>query len=243
MALLALAIPTAAFGTFKRRLGAAAAIVGSASVLGGAWNIGVVSHVNIVGVNHSNSVVASRWLQRHPRAFLGAILKGWEAPRGRASILLGFFTPVRRFSRNFPLHVWIGMSWLVIVRLIDPVPRWVTGLMGRFRPVGFGATPAARDPLSTRDRRVSGAIAAIVAATCFLLIEYGLAISANPPYSRAINWVQGRYFLPLLPLTLFGVGSGVPQLSRRRLVAVPIVSSLLLVWWLWWASHNLWHWL
>jgi uncharacterized membrane protein len=73
--------------------------------------------------------------------------------------------------------------------------------------------------------------AAIVAATT-LLVYVGVALTANPPGSDSLVWVQGRYFLPLIPLGVFAAGRRVPwQPWLARLV--PLGSAGLLGWLSW----------
>jgi hypothetical protein len=84
----------------------------------------------------------------------------------------------------------------------------------------------------------------VVGTATVLLIEYGLASAANPPAAHEIVGVQGRYFLPLLPLTLFGV-PGVHRALPRRWPApiIPAVSVVVVALWAWWASDAVWGWI
>ena len=248
-ALLVLAIPSAVFGSTARRVRSCAVIVGVAALLAGAWNIGVVSHVSIVGVNGSDSVAAARWIREHPIGFVKAIVHGWQSGVERSAMFAGFFSPVHRFADRFPLPVGLGFVWLLLVRLADPLPRWLRRLGGPISPPsppemsGAGAVqPISVPGPDRRDRLASTAIAVVVALATFGLIEYGLAIAANPVGTRHIIWVQGRYFLPLLPLSLFGVSIGQPRLPGRWLLPLPVLSTAVVVGWAWWADHHAWYW-
>lgn len=242
-ALLVLVIPTAAFGTLRRRLRVTAPMLAVAGCLAVAWNFGVAARISIVGVNHSDSTAAARWVRQDPAGFLAAIVRGWRVRPERVAILTGFVTPVRRFAQNFPAPAWLGIIWLAAARIADPVPELLRSTLRRIS--GGHTDPIAPErPLSpTRaDRRIAVGIAATVAATTILLIEYGIAIAANPPGAHEIIWVQGRYFLPLVPLTLFGISGRTRAISDRWLVGAPIMSSVVLVAWFWWAWFNLWAW-
>jgi hypothetical protein len=153
------------------------------------------------------------------------------------------FTPVRRFAHNFPLPLWLGCLWLVVVRLVDPLPRRVARVSARVRSIGPAGVEAASsdDPVVPgRDRIRAGLVALGVAIAGVLLIEYGLAIAANPPGARRIIWVQGRYFLPLVPLTLFGVSGVGRPLAKRWSVLVVVISVVVTSAWIWWASLDAW---
>lgn len=58
-----------------------------------------------------------------------------------------------------------------------------------------------------------------------------------------IMFVQGRYFLPLVLLTIV-VFSTRPTVTvgGRVLRVFPIVSAAMLLWWTVWAAHRLWGW-
>lgn len=240
--LLVLAVPTAAFGSLRRRAAIGAGTLATAGLFAGLWNIGVVAQMRIDGVNHSDSRLAAAWIRRHPIGFLEGILRGWANPLERHAVLGGLFTPVRRWAHNFPLPIWTGLLWLAVVRLLDPIPARFSAVADRIvrtDRVGVADGPV----LARRDRVVAGLVALGVGIASFLLIEYGLAIAANPPAAHEVIWVQGRYLLPLLPLTLFGVAGVHRELPRRWLIAIPMVSIVVSVLWIWWASDAVWGWI
>lgn len=244
--LLILAVPTVAFGTRRRRAAVSAAVIAVSGIAAGLWNIGVVSQLQIDGVNRSDSTVAAAWIKRHPLHFLEAVVRGWANPHERKALVGGAFTPVRRFATNFPLSVWVGVLWLTVVRLIDPLAepvRRVAGVIGRSTQREPAEDETDQPRLMRRDRLTGAGVAITVAIASIGLIEYGLAIAANPPGAHTIIWVQGRYFLPLVPLTLFGVSGVRRVVPRKWLAVVPLVSVIAVVAWIWWASHEVWGWI
>lgn len=245
--LLAGAIPTAVFGTLRRRVIVVASMIGTAALAAGAWNLGVVSRIDIVGVNHSNSSVAARWIRHHPIEFLESIVRGWRRRSERITLLRGLITPAKRFAGDFPLSPWLGVSWLALVRALDPIPGFLASTGQRLRRGSHDFGPSAWCVGAARfrrgDRLTSAVIALAVGGATVLLIEYGLAIAANPPGARSIIWVQGRYFLPLIPLTLFGVSGLARPLTGRRAWPLVATSAIVLVCWLVWVAHNQWHWI
>ncbi len=233
--LLVFAIPTAAYGTLRRRALSAGTTFGIAGILAGAWNLGVVAHINIVGVNGSDSVVAAKWIREHPRGFLGGIKHGWLNVTERTSVISGLFAPFHRWSKNFPLPNSLGLLWLVAARLASPKP----GFLIRART----QRPSESTAVDKQTRYLGIAVASVIALATFILIEYGLAIAANPPGTEHIIWVQGRYFLPLLPLTLFGASGNGHARARKWQWVFPILSVGVLSWWTWWMSTTMWKWL
>lgn len=233
-ALLAVAIPTAAYGAFRRRLLSIGATMGAAGMLAGAWNLGVVAHISIMGVNGSDSVVAARWIREHPRGFLGGIKHGWLNVTERTSVVSGLFAPFHRWSENFPLPNSLGLLWLGAARLASPIPDLLTRTRSR--------QPSQSNGVDKQTRYLGIAVATVIALATFILIEYGLAIAANPPGTEHIIWVQGRYFLPLLPLTLFGVSGNGRSLAHTYQWIFPILSVAVLLWWTWWMSTTTWKW-
>ncbi|MBS1848702.1 MAG: DUF2142 domain-containing protein, partial [Actinobacteria bacterium] len=247
-ALLVVAIPSAAFPSLRRRLVTILGMGSVAAALGGAWNVGVVNHVQITGLNNADSTAAGAWIRRHPTGFLHAVYRGWRDPSERNLVLAGMVTAVRRFNHNFPVAPWAGAAWLALVRIADPIPavlwRPINAAARRRAGVGSaGAQPGdpapgpSSDPeavpgsdddatgvaaIPVVDRVIAVAVAVSIAGIAFVLIEYGLAISANPPGMHEIVWVQGRYLLPLVPLTLFGVSGNAPRLDKRLLGVIPV---------------------
>lgn len=247
-ALLTLAIPTAAFGSHRRRMVVTGSIIGSAVILAGAWNIGVVSHVHIIGINHSDSVAAADWIRRHPWDFIKSIKRGWTVPVEYQAVLHGVFIPFKRFHQNPAVPLIPLFAWLLLARLADPAP----GLRRprpevEDRPGSISPSPESTpntSALTLRDRVWGVSLALAVTVSAFLLIEYGLALSANPPAAYRIVWVQGRYFIPLIPLTLFGFsGQHRRVVPDRVMIVLPVISTLFASWWLWYAAHEAYGWL
>ncbi len=243
-ALLVLAVPTAAFGSLRRRVAIATGTLAAVGIVAGLWNFGVVAHIRITGINRSESDLAAAWIRRHPFEFVRSIFRGWANPHEHRALLGGVFTPVRRWAHNFPMPLWAGFGWLAVVRLVDPMPRRVAACAERLRRRGRSGAVAADGPVvPRRDRVVSVVVALVVGTATVLLIEYGLAIAANPPAAHEIVWVQGRYFLPLLPLTLFGVPGVHRALPRRWPAPIAAVSVVVVALWAWWASDAVWGWI
>ena len=68
------------------------------------------------------------------------------------------------------------------------------------------------------------ALAALSIATSMLLISTSQYLNWTPPHARFIDGVQGRYFLPLLPLAMAACGGTV-----RRRVPVDVICAVLIV--------------
>lgn len=226
-ALLVLAIPTTGFGTLRRRVVTACLIIGSVAVTAGAWVVGVTLRVAPTDGNSVSSPAAAHAIQHHPFTFASAILRTWIDPTETRHVIGGLIVPVYRLGGGPDIAIWlliVACIGLVYLRLVDPRPHFRRTVTGE------------DDPGSDRRRhnRIGAALlAAGVGLVSFLTIEYGIATTDPLNWPRLITGVQGRYLVPLIPLTLFGVNVRRYVPPIRRLVGwVPFAMVAMLSWWL-----------
>lgn len=247
---LAAAIPTAAFGSLRRRLVAVGAPVVAAGAIGLAWSIGVVSHIRVAIFPSADSIAMASWLKAHPGGFVAGVARAWTDLHEVHRIFSELVTIVTAdtYAPLQPVRLLGALvAMLVVARVADPVPRWLgSRWMGSRldhrntdRDTGPDTTAESGiDPETEvrplRQRRFEIVLAIGVFIVGFVLIEVGVALSAVKPGSRIIRWVQGRYFIPFLPLVLFGAHAARGRLqSLQRVALVPIVFLVgLNLWWL-----------
>lgn len=115
----------------------------------------------------------------------------------------------------------VVVAALVVLRLLDPPVR---------RAANPPNTPAVTN-FALRDRQFAIAVAVVVIVACVILTQYGIVSSHIVAPDQTIPGFQGRYFLPLLPLTLLGVRYRQTRFARGLKCVVPVLSSVLLLSW------------
>lgn len=268
LSIMVLAIPTAGFGTLRRRVRATIMLLVATAIAAGAWIFGVVLRIAPTAGSAITGPATALAIRHHPMTFLSAILRTWLHSSDTRNVVGGLIIPVYRLGGAPNITLWflmIALVILVIIRLLDPTPfrRW----HDRGQPPGMAqsqetpgsdldgtaihswqSTPSAHitaaAEVAKRDRTIAIMVAVVASASCFLLIEYGIATSAPLGWPQYIFGVQGRYFIPLLPLLLFGVnGSRYVKPERRLVIWIPVASTLMLLWWTIISLRHVNHWL
>ena len=216
--LLLFLVPAAAFPDVRSRRWYVATVGAVVVLCVGLWSAYVSTiHYRLpdVGVD---SQASTRFIAHHPLSFAHAMWNGLGNPFVRNTTLPGF------------VEVLAGLRHPRVMSIAgDLVPLPLFGLALVVLVLAVLADPG---PVRARDRRarlqVGLVVAAIIAAST-LLIVVGIALTANPPGSHTIIWVQGRYFLPLVPLAAFASGWR-PRKPSLVGWAVPGGSLVLLGW-------------
>ncbi len=176
---------------------------------GGLFTLLVATQVHIRTAPGVDSTVVAQWLQSHPfaapRAFVGAL----AYPPAARFIAGSLTTSIGLDVTSTPIVLTlVGFGLLFAARFIDPTPRW----FNRLRPKPGREYVVAASP---NRRRVEGLTAAGIALCALMIIVVGIYQTSNLPGTTVIKGIQGRYFLPLLPLALFGVRRHASALSLR----------------------------
>ncbi len=100
----------------------------------------------------------------------------------------------------WPLIV-LALTLLVLGLVADPVVRSVTGRGHRRR--------------RSRSTATTAAVAVAIASACTLLIGFGLALTSAPVGPTRIEWLQGRYFLPLFALVALAAPALTPAAAGQ----------------------------
>lgn len=198
LALLTVIVPTALFGTRRRRLTWVGATIGAVAVTGGAWILAVGSKVHVTTTPHVDSTVTGAWLSSHPWVLPGALWRTLTIPEASRFILGGVATPIGIDVATVPIWITLaGLALFVFARILDPLPRRFAHLGG---PNTDRQASAARAQL--RLERITGAGIAIAGGVA---VVYGIYLASNPVGNPVVAGIQGRYFLPYAPLALLGV--------------------------------------
>jgi hypothetical protein len=232
LVLLAVIVPTAAFGTVRRRVAWVAATIGAVAVTGGAWALAVSSRVHVTTTPGVDSTVTAAWLNHHLWTLPLTLWRTLAIPEASRYLLGGVVTPLGLDVLEVPVVVTLaGIAVLVIARLVDPLPR-------RFAHLGSGPVSGPVRP-RRRQLRLERFTAVVIAGCGLTAVTYGIYVASNPPDSSVISGIQGRYFLPYVLLLLVGVrptpaGRGTPRLQAAVLIGLVLLN----VYWLgrlyWW---------
>lgn len=122
---LPVVIPTRAFGSLRRRIGALAAVIGIPLLAGIGWNLIVMSRVHMAVGAIVDDRAAADWIAHHPLSFLASIGRSWTDTEERNFVLAGLFTLVFHKRPSLYIPLWLGAIWLLAARFVDPVPRVV----------------------------------------------------------------------------------------------------------------------
>lgn len=231
MALLPLTIPSTVFGSLRRKLVWTAGTLALVAVTAGSWAVFVVNRIGYDPSDPSSGVAAS--ISADPWSFITSILRTWTTPH-EVMITIGGVVALVYPNGGKPAVgsalALIVLTGLVVVRWLDPLPfrkaRQVTG--NDAEPI------ASTEPVvqSTRARVLSILLVIGIAVVATLAIEYGVALSGYQYTGKYLYGVQGRYFIPLMPMTLIGINVSRYRRPHRWSVAwVPFASAGLIAWW------------
>ena len=258
-------IPSAAFGSLRRRIAVIGPLLVVSLGLAAAWAFGVVSRITVSIFPHANSKLGAQWIRAHPWDFALSVLRAWSDPtevRHVASEIVTVVTQDKLVAAP-PVLLVVGVVAVpFVIRLANPSPGWIRAIgarlhrTGRHEPTGIVTSP---DPAAesapaparfspTRTARMCHleiVVTIAILAVGFALIEVGSAISAVPPGAREAKWVQARYFVPYLPLLLFGVPRPRPTTRRYNFWTGIVPIAVLLGANLWLVAvnlHRFWTW-
>ena len=226
MVLMTITIPVAAFGSMRRKAVWVGGTIAATVLTAVAWTFGVVSKLPYAPSGSSARIAAS--IQHDPWSFLTSIARTWTTPHqllitvGGVAALVYPHGGKPGIGTALLLVVLIG---LLMSRLVDPLP-W------RRTPVNGPQVQTDRPVQSRRTRRLTIVLALAIAAVSFLLIEYGVALSGFQYTGRYLYGIQGRYFIPLFPLCLYGIDAIRYRPPHRWAVAwIPAASIAIVTWW------------
>lgn len=200
---LVLMIPTARFGSPRRRALACAGVLLAALLTWGLW-LGCLERLDLPVVVEGAD----------PRAQMDFLL---ESPLRYAGILAA--------------TLWdMGLVWAqtyvgVLGHLDTPLPAW---LYAAWAPAALGVAlfdGGAASPVGRAQR----AVLAGVAAATFLLTVTLVYVAWNPVGQSPMRGIQGRYFIPFAPLAFLALHlPGSPGLPPRAARLVPPFCALVL---------------
>lgn len=233
LVLLALIVPTAAFGSSRRRRVWVVATIGAVAVTGGAWALAVSSKVHVTTTPGVDSTLTAAWLNQHLWVLPGTLWRTLTISDASRYLLGGIVTPLGLDVLEVPVALTLlGLGVLVYARWLDPLPR---------RFADFGVRPGTRRirprPRQLLLERITAVVIAVGGVTA---VTYGIYVASNRPDSTVISGIQGRYFLPYLLLVLVGVRPSATGHAARRFQWVLVAGLILLhVFWLarlavWW---------
>lgn len=217
--LLLVLVPAETFASKRARWTYVGGVGGLAALLGGIWATYVSKIHYQIQVFGIDSQAAMQHIVHHPVSFIQASWSGLFHPMMWHDTIPGFVQTLGAgrhskvppvFGDVAPLPIAIfAIALIVTAMLADP---------------GTNTSPA------RRAQRTTTLVAWIIACSCIALIFFGIAATANPPGAHTILWVQGRYFLPLIPLAAFS------HIRRPRLKPVAtwitLIGSLALLCWM-----------
>lgn len=231
MALLPLTIPASVFGSLRRKLIWVAGTLLLVAATAGAWMVFVVNHIGYAPNNSSNRVAES--IAADPWSFLTSILRTWTTPHPFMTTIGGVVALVYPHGGKpavGSLLALIVLTVLLVVRWLDPLP-FRRSKLEEVSDATAGK-PDGRAVQSGRDRALSIALVIAVAVVATLAVEYGVALSGFQYTGRYLYGIQGRYFIPLMPMTLIGINVSRYRRPHRWSVAwVPFASAGLVTWW------------
>ncbi|HEY7939106.1 MAG TPA: DUF2142 domain-containing protein, partial [Acidimicrobiales bacterium] len=211
--LTAFLVPADRVRTLGRRLAYGAGVVGSVALASGLWSVLVVDKVRfILFWNGADSIRQKAWIRAHPVGYLRIV----------GHSLFGTWLLVNHTIPGMAAPAWwhlqsrapgVGES---TVSLVVTVALIVGAFLLACRPRsgtadegGAGARLASR-----REELLIWAVLGVILVLVFALVVYGesVASAADLRTNPVINYIEGRYFLPILPLLLL------PLAARGRLL-------------------------
>ena len=252
MALAAAVVPMAAFGSWRRRVVTVVAILGLVAVTNLLWTVGVASHLDEPMRAGTDPLAQTEWVTNHPAAFLTSVGRTWANTDALTFIAKGAVVPVSRLTSKMDIPWWLWSA--TAVALAGAYVADMGGRSSRLRVVrrASSAVPEAaggpRDIAAddTRDTGDTGdteplrsqvdwwaaGVVSTIALVLVLVITYAMALAANPVAPAIVKGIQGRYFIPLLPLCLLVSRTRRRDVPATQVLWLPIGCVLLLGWWL-----------
>lgn len=221
LALIAFVLPTATFGSWRRRLGFGFATIGACAILAVGWYAVALSKLTDPVRYNTDPTAQATWVANNPVAFLKSIIRTWTDIDEMRMILSGVVAPVSRLGGpEVPGVVLVGVLAALLVAAIG-------GKVPRRSPVDGGTTALGRIDL------LAFAAVATAVAVVFMAVNYAMFTGNTPVGASMVTGIQGRYFLPLMPLLLF-VGPRPPRgLGSRDFSMIwPGLLALLAIWWI-----------
>jgi len=200
---LVLLIPTARFGSARRRAAGCAGVVLAALLTWGAW-LGLLGRLDLpVVVAGADPKAQMRFLLESPLAYaaiLGATV--WDMAPVWGQTYVGVLGHL-----DTPLPAWLYAAWapaVLALALFDG---------GAASPIG---------------RAQRGVLLGVAAAT-FLVTLTLVYVAWNPLRQSPMGGIQGRYFIPFAPLGFLALHlPGRPGLPPRAARLVPLFCALVL---------------
>lgn len=259
VALAVMAVPTAAFGSLRRRATTVAAILGLVAATNVLWIVGVADRLDQAPRAGTDPVAQAEWVSSHPLAFVESVGRTWSDSEEFTFIVKGAVAPVSRVDMDMDIAWWTWaatMLGLIGAYVLDTTPgfarfRWSRGSApSTIAAVGVGPDPD-RDPdpdpgggsdepaepaggtapFSSRVDWWAASVVATIGVALVMVVTYAMALAANPVAPAVVAGVQGRYFLPLLPLCLLVSRTPRKQVWVTQALWLPIGCALLLGWW------------
>ena len=194
VSLVVLLVPADRFGSPRHRRLYVSAVVGTVLALSAAWWLAVVNRIRFIGAGgYIDSGVAKGWILSHPWSFLRIVFRSLFGTR----ILLDHTAPgtvawfrVGGENPTPPLLVQLPVLGLAVLAIASDRAR--------------GAAATAR---STFERFAPAVVVPTIFVAVTALVCFGEAIAYAPPLALDpnIEFIEGRFYLPVLPLVLLAV--------------------------------------
>jgi hypothetical protein len=227
-ALLAILVPAAAFGSRRARWGWVGATIGAVAIAALGWSALVVTRVRVAipGLGTDSKAQIHR-VEAHPGRFVTAVWHGFGNPWVTDHSIPGF-VEVLGWFRPHVAPLSIG----------DPAPLALVGVAVCLIAAALfdGVRSRAEEPESAVQVVTASITVLAVMAASTVLIFLGAYAVAEPVGSDTVAGVQGRYFLPLVPLLAVPVSIATRPLTTpsRTRSGLVVGGSLLLLGWVVW---------
>jgi hypothetical protein len=215
VALTAFLVPSTCFRTIGRRLAYGAGVVGTVALAAGLWSVRVVNRVHfILFWNGADSTRQKAWIRSHPTGYLHILVHSF----------LGTWLLVNHTIPGMVAPAW----WLLRSRtpgvgestgsLVVTVAMIVGAFLLACRPRSANGDESHSGAGTRRGSRgeevLTWAVVGVIIVAVFALVVYGesVASAADLRTHPVINYIEGRYFLPIVPLLLL------PLAARGRLL-------------------------
>jgi len=148
-------------------------------------------------------------------------------------------------SQNLAFHLKniSGMISDLLANVLTQGKDWITGCIGRF---GYSYTPLPESLVfvyvivlfgmasidhdgSVKLKPMQRGISALVLLVSLGALIVGLYLSFSPVGASVMFGVQGRYFIPILPLLLFQLFGTIPNNAKKYLPLITILITILIL--------------